>query len=408
MYFNREAQDRVLARFHFALREHGWLFLGNAEMLLTRRNLFTPIDARSRIFQKVTKHSLEERVALMDQTRADPGGEPTPLRPQLRDLVFDASPVPQIVVSRGGTIVLINATARQQFGLARQDEGRPLHELEISYRPVELRSLLDQLFVEGRPVSVHGVERHVSESRSQYHDVKLTPITDLRGSVIAATIVFVDVTHDHELRTELEHSRRDLELAYEELQSANEELETTNEELQSTIEELETTNEELQSTNEELETMNEELQSTNEELGAVNDELRERTEAITRLNAYMRSILNSARPGVVVVNEDLRVHLWNSRATDLWGLRPDEVENQPVLNLDIGLPIAELKDAMRACLRGEEDLEPLVLAAHDRRGKALQCRVTCAPLLGPGEDVSGVILMMEEWSGDGAGPEGGS
>lgn len=61
MYFNREAQGRILSRFHFALEEHGCLFLGKAEMLLTRRNLFTPTDARARIFHKVTDLTLRDR-----------------------------------------------------------------------------------------------------------------------------------------------------------------------------------------------------------------------------------------------------------------------------------------------------------------------------------------------------------
>ena len=35
MYFNSEAQGRILARLHFALNDSGFLFLGKAEMLLT-------------------------------------------------------------------------------------------------------------------------------------------------------------------------------------------------------------------------------------------------------------------------------------------------------------------------------------------------------------------------------------
>ena len=35
MYFNSEVQQRILERFHFGLRDSGYLFLGKAEMLLT-------------------------------------------------------------------------------------------------------------------------------------------------------------------------------------------------------------------------------------------------------------------------------------------------------------------------------------------------------------------------------------
>ncbi len=180
-------------------------------------------------------------------------------------------------------------------------------------------------------------------------------------------------------------------------------METTNEELQSTVEELETTNEELQSTNEELETMNEELQSTNEELETVNEELRERGDELNRLNTSLNAILGSLRGGVVVVDADFLVHLWNAKAEDLWGLRGAEVRGKNLLNLDIGLPVDRLKAALRACLAGETAFEEVNLEAVNRRGRPIPCRVTCTPMHGR-DGISGAILVMDDTSaapGDG-------
>ena len=39
MYFNAEAQERILARFHFALSENGFLVLGKAETQMTRASI---------------------------------------------------------------------------------------------------------------------------------------------------------------------------------------------------------------------------------------------------------------------------------------------------------------------------------------------------------------------------------
>jgi two-component system, chemotaxis family, CheB/CheR fusion protein len=55
MYFNAEAQAHVLARFHFALNNKGFLFVGKAEMLLSHANLFAPVNLNYRIFSKVLK-----------------------------------------------------------------------------------------------------------------------------------------------------------------------------------------------------------------------------------------------------------------------------------------------------------------------------------------------------------------
>ena len=141
---------------------------------------------------------------------------------------------------------------------------------------------------------------------------------------------FVDVTESVALQNNLEHANQELETAYEELQSANEELETTNEELNSTVEELETTNEELQSTNEELETMNEELQSTNEELETINVELQVRTAELNAANVMMESILSRSLIGVIVVDREIRIIVWNRRSEDLWGLASKR-SSEPIL-----------------------------------------------------------------------------
>jgi two-component system CheB/CheR fusion protein len=209
-------------------------------------------------------------------------------------------------------------------------------------------------------------------------------------------VTFIDVSLPRRLHEQLEHTNRDLETAYEELQSTNEELETTNEELQSTIEELETTNEELQSTNEELETMNAELQSTNEELQTINDELRMRTGELDEANDFLESLLISQRGGLVVIDPDLRISVWNDRSAELWGLRTDEAPGQHFLNIDIGLPVEELRQPIRAILTGDADRGTIELDATNRRGREFRCRVSLTPLINRARQIRGVILLMEE------------
>jgi two-component system, chemotaxis family, CheB/CheR fusion protein len=231
----------------------------------------------------------------------------------------------------------------------------------------------------------------------------VTPLPEA-GGLLGVLITFTDVTRHKRLAEELRHSHESLQAAQEELQSTTEELETTNEELQSTVEELETTNEELQSTNEELETMNEELQSTNEELHTINDELRQRSEDLNSVNSFLESILTSLRTAVVVVDTDLRVKAWNEQAEDMWGLRSDEVRGKHFSNLDIGLPVDEVRPILGDCISGECESKEVTLKAVNRRGRAIQCRVHCSPLSETGAGIRGAILLMEEiGKQDGAG-----
>jgi two-component system CheB/CheR fusion protein len=400
MYFNAETQSRVMARFHFALNGYGtapgYLFLGRAEMMLTQAHLFTPQDLKCRIFLKVPLPGARPRPVF---SKPPPNGDATDMtaaNERLRQLAIDESPLARIIVDANGAVSFVNQKARLLFSLTPKDVGRQLQDLEISYRPTELRSLIEQAYAERRAVTRANVERRFPDGDTHHLEIIAHPLLDDSQNPLGVAITFIDVTRNQRLQEELQRSREEIQTANEELQSSNEELETTNEELQSSNEELETTNEELQSTNEELETMNEELQSTNEELQTVNEELRQRTDELNHANAFLESVLGSMRGAAVVVNRDLNVLVWNERAHDLWGLRADEVHGKSILNLDIGLPVGELRAPIRACLQDGADYKDITLDAVNRRGKSMRCRVTCTPLLSSGKRRDGVILMMDE------------
>jgi two-component system, chemotaxis family, CheB/CheR fusion protein len=390
MYFNAVAQERILSNFYFALTRYGFLMLGRAESLQRQSDLFVPYDLKRRIFTRNPTSDVEPRSA---GPRGTPGDEEALSAPPIEP-AFEQAPLGQVVVDDSGRIAAINHQARAMFGLRPSDVGRQLQDLEVSYKPVELRSVIEQVRSERRPVTTKEAEWRPRDGDLRYLDVQVTPLTSLTGEFIGVAITFSDVSRYRTLHADLERARRDLEVAYEELQSTVEELETTNEELQSTNEELETTNEELQSTNEELETMNEELQSANEELETMNDELRDRTEAAMSASSFLTSILSSIRQSVIVVDPEFRVRAWSDAAAELWGMRSEEIENQSFVNLDVGLPVAQLVTPIRQVLAGQEP-EPVVLDAYNRRGQSIQCRVSFAQLTSAlGGSVEGVILVI--------------
>ena len=395
MYFDAQTQTRIISRFHFALRDGGFLFLGKAETLSAHSNLFEPVDIQRRVFAKLSTRRMGLKLGIRDIEDTpvlDGDGE----RELVSTAVFEKSPIGQFVIDKRGNLGLINERARHWFKLSHADIGRPLQDLEVSYRPVELRSLLDQIHDEGRPIRIPEVAWS-SGGEHRWFEVHLIPLFNADHAQVAVTVTFEDITAFRDLKLALQKSHTELETAYEELQSSNEELETTNEELQSTVEELETTNEELQSTNEELETMNEELQSTNEELAMSNDELRKRGTQLSDLNRFLRSIFASLRGGVAVIDSQLRVKVWNHRAEDLWGLRAEEVVDKRFTDLDIGLPVSEVRPMIQETLRDGSASQETVFPATNRRGRGINCRVTSTPLVGPDHQaVQGAILTMEE------------
>jgi two-component system, chemotaxis family, CheB/CheR fusion protein len=385
LYFNAETQGRILRHFHFALRDHGVLMLGSSEMMISHRDLFTALDPKKRVFSR-----RDRAAALPVRVAGIPDGEAADLpvsddERMIREAALEFGPVPQLIVSREGMLTFANLPARALFRIGLEDLGRPLHELEIAHRPVQLRQPVEESIRERRGVPVGDV-RYVPEQGDERRlDISVAPLLSDGATPLGAVIMFEDVTRFALLQQEVEGHRHELEQAYEELQS--------------TIDELEATNEELQSANEELRTTNEDLQSTNEELEAMNEQLRERTTELNELKDFLEAIVTSLGIGVVVVDKGQRVQVWNRRAEDLWGVRADEALEQRFLSLDMGLPTEQVAPALRAVLSGSSARERLELEAVNRRGQAIICATSVLPLVSPADGDSGVrgaIILMDD------------
>ena len=355
-------------------------------------DLFLNVDSKHRLFRKITRCFLRNRLLAL----AGKHGAEAPIEDdRIVEVAFELRTNPEILLDSTGVVLAVNLHAREMFGLAGDSVGRPFQQLEISDRPVELRSNVDQARAEGRVVHLDGTSSWTPNGDLTFLDITLVPLL-IEDQHVGVVITFVDVTRHRQFQLELEEARRELEIAYEELQSANKELETTNEELQSMIQDFETTNKELQSTNEELETMNEELSSTNEELQATNDEMRDRTDDVNQVKAYMESVLATLEASAIVVDSGQQVRVWNGRSFEMCGLRAEEVEGRNVLSLDLGFPVDTLAPAIRACLQGDDTGEPVVVQALTRRGHMVACVGRVAPLRGAAGRIEGAIILVNE------------
>jgi two-component system, chemotaxis family, CheB/CheR fusion protein len=398
IYLETETQNAVLPRLHYALVDDGILFLGKAETQLARSRLFRSIDIKQRLFQKVPQEwrRLPAHIGPLTGEEAD-SVQPS-LRSQLYSAIVDNAASAYLVVDGEGMLAFANAQARRMLEVGEADVGRPFRDLSISYRPVELRSHIDEAQRQGRPTRIEHREYHRPPAEPIRISIDIAPLMAPDGRPLATLLTVTDTTRIHQLHLELQAAHESLETMIEELQSANEELETTNEELQSTNEELETTNEELQSTNEELETTNEELRATNEELEATNEELRHQSDVATANRLYTDAILRSTNAGMIVVDREQKVRSWNRGSEAAWGVREDEALDRVLAEIDIGLPVHQLAPTVLAVIEGGEDAD-VEVNAMDRRGRPIRCRVRITPLRYDDRQPSGAVLVVEEIKG---------
>jgi len=322
IYFDSELQNQILARLHYALEPGGILFLGKSESQLTNSTQFRRLNARWRIFQRITPApagetgivkpaEVDDRMAISEEAQR----ELDLLRTQHR-YMLETLRLGILVLGLDDTILQNNTAMLILYGLTPVElSGRRLQETDLFARMPEVATHLQASRLNNETVRFQNRVKVGGEDHQL--EVTLRPVMDDRGTRTGTLIYCEDVTVQEKLQTTIE----ELESTSEELQSANEELETTNEELQSTNEELETTNEELQSTNEELETTNEELQSLNEELETTNQELEERTKDLDQVNSLYAQTLEKIRLPVLLVNPERHIEFWNSTALRLFGFK---------------------------------------------------------------------------------------
>jgi two-component system CheB/CheR fusion protein len=117
---------------------------------------------------------------------------------------------------------------------------------------------------------------------------------------------------------------------------------------------------------------------------------------LNQCNAFLKSIFASLQSAVIVVNHQFQIQTWNEAAENLWGLKADEVNQQSLFSLDIGLPVERLRDPLYQCLSGTQPDREILIDALNSRGRSIQCRLSFNPLKDGSKEPHGVILLIKE------------
>ena len=413
MYFDGPTQAKILARFHFALNEGGFLFLGRAETMLTHATMFTPMDLRRRVFTK-SRFPGVERIPLSSRAISPRGGaaqmpnEPHDTSLRLRS--FDVGTVPQFVIDETGRLFLVNARARVVFRLAAADIGRPLQDLEISYRPYELalgrssrrtpsgsRSVRDG-------VSWRGARRRAALVRHYRHaDVRRRRAPRRRERVV----------HRRHARPAAPAAARRLAgRARDGVSGAPvDERGAGDDERGAPLHRRGARDDQRGAPEHQRGARDDERGAPEHERGAADDQRRAApaSDSLNDLNTFLESMFTSLRSGIAVLDRDLRVTVWNRQAEELWGVRAAEVEQVHFLRLDIGLPLDQIENADPRLPR-RQDRQPRGVPARraTARGRAIVCKTRIYPLV-TRDDARprGVIVLMDEMlRADGIGADG--
>jgi two-component system, chemotaxis family, CheB/CheR fusion protein len=364
IYLDSAAQRRVMQRFHYALRPHGFLVLGPSESVGTESELFELIDKSQRVYTR------KGTGAHVGELGSQPGATPNVLRAPASDdqsFFYEIDSVQReadrllltryapagllvdeelnILQFRGDTApYLAHASGAASLNLHRV--ARPQLLVELSPAIQEAREKGSAVRREGlrvddrTDVTVEVIPLNVSDNDRYYQILIEDASRGSSGSRAQQTIAAVLPESEKDRRLgQLEReivATRDYlqavlekhESANEELKSAHEEVLSANEEFQSTNEELETAKEELQSANEELTTTNDELRTRNRELSVLNTELQKARETALLAQRYADAIIESVREPLVILDLDLRVLRANRSFYENLKMRREDAEGR--------------------------------------------------------------------------------
>ncbi|MFP4509826.1 MAG: chemotaxis protein CheB [Spirochaetaceae bacterium] len=359
IYLQPILQKKILANFHFSLQKNGFMMLGSSETVGDYTRYFDSYDIKWKIYQcsdekapdDAARPSISDmELAVTRERRSAPNDTWSRIRgseraTESRGRGFEAV-YERLIEDQLPPCAIINGSREVQhiFGDASPFLKLPFGRMDLDILKmahadlaIPLGSGLQTMFNEGRaivfdPLSVSGedntmdVQIRLKPLRAildeQYFAVIFEPVGEKRplsqGEAKRINIEESVRTRVHELESELQYTKENLQATIEELETSNEELQATNEELLSSNEELQSTNEELQSVNEELITVNSEYQKKIEELSDLNDDI--------------DNILAGTDVGTLLLDSDLRIRKYTPPVTSYFN----------IIKTDIGRPITDL------------------------------------------------------------------
>ena len=360
IYMNIDLQQKLISLFHYALNFQGYLLLGNSETLGELANLYTLVDAKSKIFkcQKNPESSkqiimnrltpIHQELASFNHFNAIVPSVKLPLRELTENAILEQIASAAVLVNEQGDILYIHGRAGMYLELPSGEMNtnnilkmaRPglQNDLILAFHKATTKKQIVHCYglhvkTSSDAVSINMTIRMVNLGVKIQSELPLYLIL-LEENFSASkefsddeTSALLNVSDKEPLDENLQIRalKQELQLQKEFLQDANEKLETSNEELKSYNEEIQSMNEELQSTNEELETSKEELQSVNEELSTVNSELNTKVMDLSRSNNDMNNLLAGTGIGTIFVDHDLSILRFTPAVTRIINLIPSDV-----------------------------------------------------------------------------------
>ena len=394
IYLDPDMQKRLIPLFHQILKPGGFLFLGASESVGRNSHLFTTVDKKWKLFQRLESGRRKEtffpfnsparrliRTALPKSSAE--ACEPKPGAVAERLLVERYAP-PCLIVNE--KFEMLHVSTRMQrylevsVGEVTLDVLRMAREeLRPALRGAIYKALTEQIQVAFRGIKVAGeaavnvlveplaadpaygrLAMIILEPVPSQPVLPASPGESLPGDESSKDMLI------YQLEQQLQVTHEQLKATSEQLETSNEGFVSVNEELMSINEEFESTNEELQSTNEELETSKEELQAVNEELLTVNADLQAKVEERDKATSDLENFIISSEIATIFLDRELTIKRFSPAMGAIFNLIPTDI-GRPFRHLNGAIDLSNLPRDAKSVLEKLAPVEREVTAVENGR-----------------------------------------
>ena len=340
IYLRMAAQSRAIQTFHYALRNSGYLMLGNSETVRDLPGLFESIDNAHKIYvrksaTRVRRIQLELGIPKQGARRETMTGGAAALETVnalVDKAILEWGTPAGLIVDKKLDIVGFRGAVGPFLAPASGPPSFHLYRLTHPGLHMALRQVVKGNFEGMLPrqattaLSLANMRINVQvQSLPLQKADKSVPwlLLLLHQSVAATDSPNSEAAPVGDASTSFGHTQAladELSLAKQYLQSAIEDQDGVNLELKLANEELSASNEELQKSNEELEMSKEEMQSSNEELTTVNEELNNRMLELMQTSDDLHNVFALAPCPIVLIGVDQRIRKFSPVAARLFNL----------------------------------------------------------------------------------------
>ncbi|MBC7388989.1 MAG: PAS domain-containing protein [Opitutaceae bacterium] len=353
IYLNSSLQKSIFSKFHFSIKEDGYLFLGPSENLGDFESVFLEVDKKWKIYKNnstgkktmlegfsslgtVNSFILEGRTQQRSVSASSVVNSSTSY---LNDILLKESNFSAIYINENFELVHASGDYHNYLEMPKKNFDLNILKMMPEEMAISVGLAVRKVAKSNEKVSFSGLK--IKRKKFTYNlDLIVVPGGEKKEAKKYFWLLLRDTNKVATIKKNIPISNDDIS-ANERISDIELELKDTKERLQTAIEELETSNEEMQSSNEELVSANEELQSTNEELQSLNEELHTvnsehqlKIKELIELNDDLNNYFRSTDIGQVFIDKNQAIRKYTSSI----------VEQINLIGSDIGRPIIHISN----------------------------------------------------------------